>query len=91
VQSAVGDVHVETPRDRQGTFEPQLVKKRQMQLVGWGRRFWRCAHAALTMRDIEGALVGLYGVTISHALIAQVTDALLDEARAWQTRPLEAI
>ncbi|MEO8459894.1 MAG: IS256 family transposase, partial [Dokdonella sp.] len=45
----------------------------------------------LTTRDIESALVDLYGVTISHSLVAQITDAVLDEARAWQTRPLEAI
>ena len=45
----------------------------------------------MTTRDIESALMDLYGVTISHSLIAQVTDAVLDEARLWQTRPLDAI
>ncbi|AJQ86506.1 hypothetical protein BE73_04800 [Xanthomonas oryzae pv. oryzicola] len=45
----------------------------------------------MTTRDIESALVDVYGVEISHALIAQVTDAVLEEARAWQSRPLEAI
>ena len=91
VQSAVGDVQVETPRDREGTFEPQLVKKRQVRLAGMEEKILALYARGMTTRDIEGALVDLYGVTISHALIAQVTDAVLDEARAWQTRPLEAI
>ena len=91
VQSALGDVQVETPRDREGTFEPQLVKKRQVRLAGMEEKILALYARGMTTRDIEGALVDLYGVTISHALIAQVTDAVLDEARAWQTRPLEAI
>ena len=91
VQSAVGDVQVETPRDREGTFEPQLVKKRQVRLAGMEEKILALYARGMTTRDIEGALVDLYGVTISHALIAQVTDVVLDEARAWQTRPLEAI
>ena len=91
VQSAVGELQVETPRDREGTFEPQLVKKRQVRLAGMEEKILALYARGMTTRDIEGALVDLYGVTISHALIAQVTDAVLDEARAWQTRPLEAI
>lgn len=91
VQSAVGDLQVETPRDREGTFEPQLVKKRQVRLAGMEEKILALYARGMTTRDIEGALVDLYGVTISHALIAQVTDAVLEEARAWQTRPLEAI
>ncbi|KAF1719522.1 IS256 family transposase [Pseudoxanthomonas wuyuanensis] len=91
VQSAVGELAVETPRDREGTFEPQLVKKRQVRLAGMEEKILALYATGMTTRDIESALVDLYGVTISHALIAQVTDAVLDEARAWQTRPLEAI
>ena len=91
VQSAVGDLQVETPRDRDGTFEPQLVQKRQVRLAGMEEKILALYAKGMTTRDIESALVDLYGVTISHSLIAQVTDAVLDEARAWQTRPLEAI
>lgn len=91
VQSAVGDLEIETPRDRDGTFEPQLVKKRQVRLAGMEEKILTLYAKGMTTRDIESALVDLYGVTISHALIAQVTDAVLDEAQAWQTRPLEAI
>ena len=91
VQSAVGTLDIETPRDRDGTFEPQLVKKRQVRLAGMEEKILTLYAKGMTTRDIESALVDLYGVTISHALIAQVTDAVLDEAQAWQTRPLEAI
>jgi len=91
VQSAMGDLQIETPRDRDGTFEPQLLPKRQVRLAGMEEKILALYSKGLTTRDIESALVDLYGVTISHALIAQVTDAVLDEARLWQTRPLEAI
>jgi putative transposase len=91
VQSAVGDLAIETPRDRDGSFEPELVKKRQVRLAGMEDKILALYAKGMTTRDIESALVDLYGVTISHSLIAQVTDAVLDEARAWQSRPLEAI
>lgn len=91
VQSSIGTLQIETPRDREGSFEPQLVKKRQVRLAGMEDKILALYAKGMTTRDIESALVDLYGVTISHALIAQVTDAVLDEARAWQSRPLEAI
>lgn len=91
VQSTSGNLLIETPRDRDGTFEPQLVQKRQVRLAGMEEKTLTLYAKGMTTRDIESALVDLYGLTISHSLIAQVTDALLDEARAWQTRPLEAI
>lgn len=91
VQSAVGDLQIETPRDREGTFEPQLLPKRQVRLAGMEEKILTLYAKGMTTRDIESALVDLYGVTISHSLIAQVTEAVLDEARAWQARPLEAI
>ena len=91
VQSAMGELEIETPRDREGTFEPQLVPKRQVRLAGMEEKILALYAKGLTTRDIESALMDLYGVTISHSLIAQVTDAVLDEARAWQTRALDAI
>jgi transposase-like protein len=91
VQSSQGDLQIETPRDREGTFEPQLVKKRQVRLAGMEEKILALYARGMTTRDIEGALVDLYGVTISHTLISQVTDTVLDEARVWQSRPLESI
>ena len=91
VQSTLGALEIETPRDREGTFEPQLLPKRQVRLAGMEEKILTLYAKGMTTRDIESALMELYGVTISHSLIAQVTDAVLDEARLWQTRPLEAI
>ncbi|MFZ1796853.1 MAG: IS256 family transposase [Dokdonella sp.] len=91
VQSSMGELQIETPRDRDGSFEPQLLPKRQVRLAGMEEKILALYAKGLTTRDIESVLMDLYGVTISHSLIAQVTDAVLDEARAWQTRPLDAI
>lgn len=91
VQSANGPLTVETPRDRLGTFEPQLVKKRQVRLAGMEEKILTLYAKGLTTRDIEDALAELYGVTISHTVISQVTESVMDEARAWQNRPLDEV
>lgn len=91
VQSLAGGLEITTPRDRDGDFEPQLVKKRQVRLGGMEDKILTLYAKGMTTRDIEDAVHDLYGVTISHTLIASVTDAVLDEARAWQNRPLDAI
>ncbi|UTD30592.1 IS256 family transposase [Bradyrhizobium sp. WD16] len=91
VRSANGSLTVETPRDRLGTFEPQLVKKRQVRLAGMEEKILTLYAKGLTTRDIEDALTELYGVTISHTLISQVTESVMDEARAWQNRPLDDV
>lgn len=91
VKSKHGVLRIETPRDRDGSFEPQLIPKREVRLAGMEDKIIALYAKGLTTRDIESALMDLYGVTISHELIAQVTDAVLDEARLWQSRPLEAI
>lgn len=91
VQSLSGPLTIETPRDRNASFEPHLVKKRQVRLAGMEEKILALYAKGMTTRDIEDALVELYGVTISHNVISQVTEVVLDEARAWQNRPLEAI
>lgn len=91
LKGTFGEVEVNTPRDRAGTFEPQLVKKRQTRLGDFEDKILALYARGMSTRDIESALVDLYGVTLSHDVIARVTDAVLDEVRAWQERPLEAI
>jgi transposase-like protein len=91
VKGTFGELEIETPRDRQGSFEPQLVKKRQVRLGGMEDKILALYARGLTTRDIESALQDLYGVTVSHSVISQITDAVLDEVRAWQNRPLEAV
>lgn len=91
VKGTFGELAITTPRDRDGTFEPQLVKKRQTRLGDFEDKILVLYARGMSTRDIESALVDLYGVEVSHDVIARVTDAVLDDARAWQERPLEAI
>ena len=86
-----GHVEIEVPRDRQGTFEPQLVQKRQTRLEGFDEKILTLYARGMTTRDIQAQLQDLYGVEVSPTLISNVTDAVLDEVRQWQTRPLEAL
>lgn len=91
IQSQYGDLDIDTPRDRDGSFTPQLIQKRQTRLAGMESKILTLYAKGMTTRDIEEALLDLYGVTLSHSVIAQVTEAVLEEARIWQSRPLEAI
>ena len=86
-----GHVDIEVPRDRQGTFEPQLVKKGQTRLEGFDDKILALYARGMTTRDIQAQLQELYGVEVSPTLICNVTEAVMDEVRQWQTRPLEAI
>jgi putative transposase len=91
VSSKLGEIVIDTPRDRDGSFEPEIVKKKQTRLAGMEDKIISLYAKGLTTRDIEKALVDLYGVTISHTIISQVTEVVLEEAKAWQTRPLDAV
>jgi transposase-like protein len=91
VKGTFGELEVATPRDRDGSFEPQLVQKRQVRLAGMEEKILTLYAKGMTTRDIEQAMQDLYGVRISHTVISQVTDAILDDVRTWQNRPLEAI
>jgi len=91
VKGSFGELVISTPRDRDGSFDPQLVKKRQIRLAGMEDKILALYAKGMTTRDIEQALRELYGVSVSHTIVSQVTDAVLDEVRAWQHRPLEAI
>jgi transposase-like protein len=91
VKGTFGALEIETPRDRESTFEPQLIKKRQIRLAGMEDKILTLYAKGMTTRDIEQALQDLYGVEISHTIISQVTESVLDEVRAWQNRPLEPV
>jgi putative transposase len=82
---------LEIPRDRQGSFEPQLVNKRQRRLEGFDDKVLALYARGLTTREIQGHLEDLYGVEISPTLISTITDAVFEEVRTWQSRPLEAV
>lgn len=86
-----GGVEIEVPRDREGEFEPQLVPKRQRRLEGFDDKVIALYARGMTTREIQGHLKDLYQVEVSPALISNVTDAVLEEVRAWQSRPLDRV
>jgi putative transposase len=91
LSTELGPVDVKTPRDRQGSFEPQLVAKRQTRLAGLDDRILGLYAGGMTVRDIERHLSDLYGVEIKRDTISRVTDAVLEDVAAWRTRPLAAV
>ncbi|HTA31826.1 MAG TPA: IS256 family transposase [Solirubrobacteraceae bacterium] len=86
-----GPVAVDTPRDRNGSFEPQIVRKRQRRFEGFDEKILALYARGLSTRDIEAHLAEIYGVKVGRDLISRVTDAVMDDARTWQTRPLEDV
>jgi transposase-like protein len=91
VQSDLGPVAVNTPRDRQGSFEPALVAKRQTRLAGLDEKILGLYAGGMSVRDIAAHLTELYGVQISRDTISRVTDAVLEDIAAWRARPLDAL
>src|SRR5271154_1743611 len=86
-----GAVRIDAPRDRAGTFEPQIVRKRQRRFEGFDEKILALYSRGLSTRDIEAHLAEIYGVKVGRDLISRVTDAVMDDARAWQTRPLDDV
>jgi putative transposase len=86
-----GDVPIEVPRDRNGTFEPQLVKKHQRRFTGFDDKILSMYARGMSVRDIQAHLSELYGTDISPSLISTVTDAVVDEVTKWQARPLDPV
>src|SRR5215211_7775483 len=87
----VGDVDLATPRDRNGTFEPRLVPKGQRRVGGLSDMIISLYAGGMTIRDIQAHLERTLGTELSHETISNITDAVLEEVRAWQARPLEAV
>jgi putative transposase len=86
-----GQVRIDVPRDRTSEFEPQLVKKNQTRFDGFDDKIISLYARGMTQREIQGHLEEIYGVEVSPSLISTVTDAVLDEVRAWQSRPLDSV
>jgi putative transposase len=91
LQTELGPVQVRTPRDRNGSFAPQLVGKRQTRLAGLDERILGLYAGGMTVRDIARHLSDLYGTEIGRDTISRVTDAVLEDIQAWRTRPLERV
>ena len=86
LKTELGEVRVRTPRDRQGSFEPQLVGKRQTRLAGLDDRVLDLYAGGMSTRDIAEHLRRLYGVQVGRDTISRVTDAVLEDVEAWRTR-----
>jgi putative transposase len=91
LKTELGPVAIKTPRDRKGSFEPQLVGKRQTRLAGLDERVLGLYAGGMSVRDIAQHLTDLYGTEIGRDTISRITDAVLADAEAWRTRPLEAV
>jgi putative transposase len=86
-----GEAVIQVPRDRAGTFEPKLVGKHQTRFAGFDDKILSLYARGMTTREIQGHLQEMYGVGVSPSLISEVTDAVIEELKAWQNRPLEPL
>lgn len=86
-----GELPIDIPRDRHGSFEPQLIPKHQTRWTGFDDKILSLYARGMTVREIQAHLEEMYGTEVSPTLISSVTDAVNDEVKAWQARPLDPI
>lgn len=91
LQGDFGQLPIEIPRDRDGTFEPKLVPKHQTRWSGFDDKILSLYARGMTVREIQAHLEEMYGAEVSPSLISSVTDAVVDEVKAWQSRPLDSV
>ena len=91
IKGEFGNMDLATPRDRNGTFEPQIVAKGQRRFEGFDQAIISLYSRGLTTREIEGHLLEIYGVEVSPGLVSQVTEAVYADVQIWQNRPLEEV
>jgi len=86
-----GELPIEIPRDRHASFEPQIITKHQTRWTGFDDKILSLYARGMTVREIQSHLEEMYGAEVSPTLISSVTDAVMDEAKAWQARPLDTL
>jgi putative transposase len=91
IKGSFGRLPLEVPRDRNGTFEPQIIEKHQTHFTGFDANIISLYARGLSTREIQQHLEEIYHVEVSPTLISQVTDAVIDEVKTWQNRQLEAV
>lgn len=91
LQGDFGEIELETPRDRNGEFEPRIVAKGQRRLEGFDQKIISLYARGMTTREIGAHLEEIYGVEVSPTLISKVTDEVIEQVRGWQNRPLERL
>jgi len=91
IKADVGEFELAVPRDREATFEPQIVPKGQTRFRGFDDKILSLYARGVTTRDIQAHLAEMYQVEVSPALISTVTDGVMEEVLAWPSRPLEQL
>lgn len=89
VNSTMGDIEIKTPRDRDGSFEPQVIPKRTKDVSGIEDKVLAMYARGMSQRDIASTIEDIYGFEISHEAISNITDRVIETAREWQNRPLK--
>src|SRR5437762_3457798 len=89
VMGDFGEVEIEVPRDRVGDFEPKIVGKHQRRFTGFDDKILSMYARGMSTREIQGHLAEIYAIEVSPTLISEVTDAVIEEVKLWQNRPLE--
>jgi len=88
---STGEVQIDVPRDRAGTFEPQIVKKRQRRLAGVDEVVLSLYAKGLTTGEISAHFAEIYGASVSRETVSRITDRVIEEMQAWQSRPLDEV
>lgn len=91
VQGDFGSVEIAVPRDRNGSFEPKILPKHERRFRGFDDKIVSMYARGMSTRDIQAHLQEIYGVEVSPGLVSEVTDAVMEDVRAWQSRPLEPL
>jgi len=91
IKGTFGELALETPRDRNGTFEPQIIEKHQRRFTGFDKNILSLYSRGLSTREIQQHLEEIYGVEVTAGLISSVTDEVIDEVKTWQNRQLDAV
>ena len=89
VNSTMGDIEIQSPRDRDGSFEPQVIPKRSKDVSGIEDKVLAMYARGMSQRDIAATIQDIYGFEISHETISTITDRIIDTAKEWQNRPLK--
>jgi transposase-like protein len=91
VKSKIGEIALEIPRDRKGKFEPQIIRKYQKDISGIEEKVISMYAKGMSTRDIQAHIYDIYGYEISPETVSNITDSVIEKAREWQARPLQAV
>jgi putative transposase len=91
VLTETSKIDIKIPRDREGTFDPKLIQRYQRRFPGFDEKIVSMYARGMTVREIQGYLLDLYGLEVSPDLVSTITDAVLETVAEWQNRPLEAM